>query len=378
MNVEKLRADFPALKKWIYLDNSFVGLMPNQVKAGYDEFVQRWMNFDVEGTRTILSEWLAKAAKVRGMIGDFIGAEAREIAFTMCTGSGLNIVINGTSWEKGDNVVFPEWEHNPMDTTTLRRNGVEVRSQEVKEGRTELADLEKLVDDRTRLVQVSQVGYINGFRPDLKEVTKIAHEHGARVLVDSTQAVGALVIDVKKEGVDYISAAPYKYLIGPAGLAFLYVKSEHIGGLEPDRVGWKNQIWAGDHAEEPIDLTESAEKFEYGTIHFQGIYALEKSLEYLNRIGMEAVERRVLDLSGYIWNAAHDMGKRMYTPPGTKSPVVSFFQENASEVAAKLMMEGVKVTGREAHGGHIRTAPHFYNTKEDIDAFFEKYEGIVS
>ena len=374
MDIESIRRDFPALEEWTYLDNAFVGLYPRQVRAGYEEFLDRWMNFSAEGTKTILTEWLEKAEKVREMVADFIGASPQEIAFTACTGSGLNIVVNGTKWEKGDNVVFPENEHNPLDTATLRRHGVETRAVEVREGWVDLSDLEKAVDDHTRLVQVSQVSYINGFRFDLKGVADIAHEHGARVVVDSTQAIGALVTDVKKEGVDYVSAAPYKYLMGPAGLAFLYVKSDLIGELEPDRIGWKNQIWEGDHAEEPLDATLSAKKFEYGTLHFQGVYGLERSLKYLNDIGMENVERRILQLSSYLWSRLSEIGKKMYTPRGTRSPIVSFYEQDAVETSAKLMEEKVKVTGREAHGGHIRVSPHFYNTTEDIDHFIKKLE----
>ena len=108
-----------------------------------------------------------------------------------------------------------------------------VRASEVKDGRVDLTDFERIVDDRTRLVQVSQVSYVNGFRYDLRGLSEIAHEHGAKMLVDSTQAVGALKVDVKKEGIDFVSTAPYKYLMGPAGLAFLYVSSEHIGDISP-------------------------------------------------------------------------------------------------------------------------------------------------
>jgi selenocysteine lyase/cysteine desulfurase len=376
MDIKSVREDFPALKEWTYLDNAFVGLIPRHVKDGYDSFLNQWMNFSPSGTKTILTEWMEKAAKVRGMIADFIGADSTEIAFTTCTGSGLNIVVNGTSWEKGDNVVFPEWEHNPLDTITLRKHSVERRAVGIKDGRVELADLEAAIDDSTRLVQVSQVSYINGFRFNLREVADIAHEHGAKVLVDSTQAVGALGTDFRKEDVDYVSVAPYKYLMGPAGLAFLYVKSENIPELVPDRIGWKNQIWEGDHAEEPIDQN-TAEKFEYGTIHFQGAYALEKSLEYLNRMGMDAVERRVIELSEYLWGKLSELGKRMYTPPDTESPIVSFYQDSAVELAVKLMKDRVKVTGREAHGDHIRVSSHFYNTKGDIDTFIEKLQKMV-
>src|SRR5512136_2873752 len=299
VSIEEIRKDFPVLRDWVYLDNAFVGLMPRKVRQGYDLWADEWFNFDV-GNRTILSGWLDRADKVRGMIAAFIGASPREIAYTMCTGSGLNIVTNGTRWKKGDNVVFPEWEHNPLETYTTRRNGVESRVWKPVKGSFDVADLEKLVDDKTRLVQVSQVSYVNGFRVNLKEAADVAHAHGAKLLVDATQAVGALRVDYKKDEADYVSVAPYKYLMGPTGLAFLYVDSESIGGLIPDRTGWKNQIWAGAHAEEPTP-TDTAEKFEYGTINFQGVYALEESLKYLNGYGMGYVEERVLDTTGYLY-----------------------------------------------------------------------------
>jgi len=372
LDIDSIRADFPGLREWTYLDNAFICLYPRQVREGYDEFLDQWMNFSPKGAKTILGEWLDKANHVRGMIADFIGAAANEIALTACTGSGLNIVINGTKWEKGDNVVFPEYEHNPMDTTMLRRYGVESRPVKVEKGRVELSDLEKAVDDRTKIVQVSQVSYVNGFRFDLKEVSDIAHDHGAKVLVDSTQALGALATDVKEEKVDYVSAAPYKYLMGPAGLAFLYVSSEHLDDLEPDRIGWKNQLWEGDHAEEPRDGFNAAEKFEYGTIHFQGAYGLEKSLEYINNIGIDKIEKRILSLTDHLWSRLSELGREMYTPPGNRASIVSFYQNDSIEVASKLMLEKVKVTGREAHGGHIRVSSHFYNTREDINRFIDK------
>lgn len=288
----------------------------------------------------------------------------------MCTGSGLNIVINGTKWRQGDNVVFPEWEHNPLETYFTRANGVESRVWKPVGGRFNVSDLEKLVDDRTRIVQVSQVSYVNGFRAELGELADVAHTHGAKLLVDATQAVGALKVDYKKDDADYVSVAPYKYLMGPAGLAFLYVDSESLVDLVPDRTGWKNQVWAGAHAEEPIPA-DTAEKFEYGTINFQGVYALGKSLEYLNRLGMDYVEKRVLDTTGYLYERLRDLGKTVWTPEGNESPVVSYMHGEAVELAERLKKERIKVTGRETHGGHMRVSAHFYNTRGDVDKLVE-------
>ena len=373
MDIESIRKDFPALNEWTYLDTSFMGLCPLQVRQGYEEFLNRWMHFRVSPGKTILGDWLERGETVRNMVASFIGANRDEVAFTTSTGCGLNIVINGMEWAKDDNVVFPEWEHNPLDTVTLRKHGVQLRAVKPKDGRIELADLEKAIDDRTRLVQISQVAYTNGFRFNLKEIAELAHGHGARLLVDATQAVGAVKTNYKDEKVDFMSAAPYKYLMGPAGLAFLYIDEDSLDDLIADRVGWKNQIWEGERAERLSESGRAGDKFEYGTLHYEGMFGLEKSLEYIFKIGLENVERRILELSQHLWNRLRDLQVKMYTPEDTKSPIVSFFQSKAPIIAGRLMEEKIKVSGRPTHGGHIRASMHFYNTIADTERFLERF-----
>jgi selenocysteine lyase/cysteine desulfurase len=358
----------------VYLDNAFVGLMPRQVKEGYDSYVEEWFTFNPE-KRTILDSWLDKSRLVRGKIAEFIKVDREEIALTMCTGSGLNIIINGLDWSKGDNAVFSEFEHNPLDTFSTRKQGVEPRVVHSQNGGFDMADFENAIDNDTKLVQVSQVCYTNGYRFDLRELANIAHEHGSKLLVDATQAVGALQVDYRKDDVDFVSVAPYKYLLGPAGLAFLYVKKENLSDLIPDRTGWKNQIWEGELAEDPVSL-DTAEKFEYGTIHFQGAYVLERCLQYLTDIGIDNIEKRNLMLSNYLMDEIAEREIDLYTPEGNKSPIVSYFQKDARRLASELMSKKVKVTGRDTHGGHMRLGVHFYNTRKDIDEYFNKIETL--
>ncbi len=366
MDIKKIREDFPLLKAWVYLDNAFVGVMPKQVKEGYEEYVNLWYNFNPPKNKTILQEWLTRTSRLREKVADFIKVSPEEIAFTMCTGSGLNIVVNGMNWSRKDNVVCPEWEHNILQTNTMIKKGVETRIVKARDNKFYLDDIEKAIDDNTKLIQVSHVSYVNGDTMDLKSISDMAHDHGAKLLVDATQAVGALDVNYHDSNVDFVSVAPYKYLMGPTGLAFLYIREDNIDQLTPDRTGWKNQIFEGDNPEEAI--TEgTAEKFEYGTIHFQGVYALEKSMDYLNAIGMDKVAERNLMLSNYLFDELVSKGKKMYTPDTPKSPIVSYFEKDPLPLATNLQAQNIKVTGREAHGGHMRISGHFYNTKEDID-----------
>jgi selenocysteine lyase/cysteine desulfurase len=374
MDIKAIRKDFPALEKLTYLDSAFVGLVPNFVREGYTEFLDEWANFSFDPSKTILGRWRDKAEETRTMIAKFIGASPDEIAFTQNTGCGLNIPVNGLTWKKGDNVVTLDWEHNPLVTSTLKRNGVESRIVKSANGKVELRDIEKAIDDNTKIVQLSQVEFVNGFRFDLKAVSEMIHKHGAMLLTDSTQALGALKTDVKKEDVDFISAGTYKYLLGPAGLGILYAKAEHIEKLMPDRTGWSNKIWEM----KPHELPSSAKRFEYGTLNYQGIYAFHNSLIYLNKIGIENIEKRILELSSYLQSRVIDLGARLFTPKGTKSPIVCFFIKDAQEIAKKLRNEDVKVTAREWDGeSYFRVSFHFYNTKEDIDCFLDKLKEIT-
>jgi cysteine desulfurase/selenocysteine lyase len=370
MDIDKVRLDFPVLSEWVYLDNAFVGLMPRQVKEGYDAFIEQWYKFQTGVQGTILQAWLEKAEKVRRDMADFIHVSPDELAFTMCTGSGLNIVVNGTDWKRGDNVVFTEWEHNPLDTYNTRRLGVESRVWKPRGGSFSLEDFEKLLDDKTRLVQVSEVSYVNGFRFNISEVAEMVHDHGAKLVVDATQVIGALDVEYKRCDADYVSFAPYKYLMGPAGLALLYISRDNIEGLIPDRTGWKNQIYEGDNPEESAK-PGTAGKFEYGTLNFQGMYALENSLKYLKDYGIKNIEKRNLDLSRWLFNGLIDIGKPVWTPE-PKSTIISFFQPEAIKVASNLKENKIKVTGREAHGDHIRVSVHFYNKIDDLNTLIEK------
>jgi len=360
-DIDTIRDDFPVLSDWTYLDNAFVGLMPHQVLKGYNNWTDEWFKYRLEPGETILGKWIRKARIVREKVASLIGASSDEVAFTMCTGSGQNIVLNSFDWVRGDNVVFPEWEHNPPVTYNTERQNVEARVLYQKDGRFELSDLEDKVDDSTKLVSVTEVSYVNGFRMDLKKIADIAHEHGAKVLVDATQTIGALNVNYRDLGVDFVSFAPYKYMMGPPGLAFLYVSRENLESVHPDRVGWKNTIWNQNRK------NRDASKLEYGTIHFQGVYAMEKSLDYIQSVGIDVINNRINKLSGYLYDELSDLGVEIFTPERGTSPVVSYMEDKAFEIAKDLMFQRIKVTGRREHRNHIRASVHFYNTEDDID-----------
>jgi selenocysteine lyase/cysteine desulfurase len=236
--------------------------------------------------------------------------------------------------------------------------------------------MEKSIDDKTVAVAVSHVEYVNGFRHDLRALSEIAHEHGAYLIVDAIQSAGAMQIDVKRDDVDFLSTACYKWLLSPPGAGYLYVKEELIEKFEPPLVGWASvkqdvfdtvdfwDIWS-------LRLSETASRFEVGSPSSISFVGAREALKILLDFGIENVEKRVLKLTGYLIEAVKNLGLTLQTPEDQphRSGIVNFKIKKPQEVVEKLSRNGIIVSAR-AHG--IRVSPHFYNTEEEIDKLIEE------
>jgi len=376
-----LREDFPALERMgAYLDTAFVGLMPAQVKAAHDAFLEerfQWGSSPRE--ESILGVWMNRSERVRAKLAAFLGAAENEIAFTYCTGCGSNIAINGIDWRQGDNAVIDDIEY-PTDfhvLNALKHKGVEIRIARSKNGAVAPDAIDALVDGRTRAVVVTHVSYLNGFRHDLQALSEIIHARGGYLIVDSAQAVGGISVNVRDDNVDFLSGIPYKWLGGPNGVGFLYVREELIPRFKPDRLGWSStdDFLSLDTMEsKPLPL--HARRFEYGTLSFEGVYALEAALDYVNAIGIEAIERHNLRLIELLRKRLEEVGARLYTPEGNRSPILSFFIDDERSFGQQMKKKRIHVTARRWRDAHVRVSPHFYNTEDDIEAFIEAaFEG---
>jgi len=236
--------------------------------------------------------------------------------------------------------------------------------------------VEKAVDDKTVAVAISHVEYVNGFRHDLRAISEIAHEHGAYIIVDAIQSAGAMQIDIKRDDVDFLTTACYKWLLSPPGAGYLYIKGELIEKFEPPFVGWasvKQEIF------ETIDfydiwslrLSETASRFEVGSPSSIGLRGATEALKMLLDAGIEKIESRILKLTGHLIEAVKNLGLKLQTPEETpyRSGIVNFKIDKPQEVAKKLSSKGIIVSAR-THG--IRVSPHFYNTEEEIDKLMEE------
>ncbi|MBE0633426.1 aminotransferase class V-fold PLP-dependent enzyme, partial [Candidatus Bathyarchaeota archaeon] len=242
MDVKSIRGDFPILNKGlIYLDSAASSLTPEQVVLKEMEF---YRNYRANVERGV-HRWSQKASEeyehAHEEAARFIGAPSKvNVAMIKNTTEGINLVANSQDWKKSDKIVTSVIEHHSNFITWLRvrqryGTGVEVVRSDT-EGIFDLADWEKAIDDNTRLVAVTHVSNVLGCIVPIKEIIEIAHEHGAKVLVDGAQGVPHIETNVKDLGVDFLAFSGHK-MLGPTGSGGLYIADAELGTTEPLCIG---------------------------------------------------------------------------------------------------------------------------------------------
>ena len=363
-NIYSIREQFPVTKNKVFMNHAAMSALPKPVADAVRKYVNDFSNF---GSTSI--EWNDGG---KSFFAKLISAKPEEIAFVENTSVGLNIAANVLSYPHGSKIVTTDLEYPSVVYPWLRKSlGVKVHYVRNFNGKISLEDVEKAVDDKTVAVAISHVEYVNGFRFDLRALSEIAHKHGAYLIVDAIQSAGARQIDVKRDDVDFLTSACYKWLLSPPGAGYLYVKEDLIEKFEPPFVGWASvkpevfetidfwDIWS-------MRLSETASRFEVGSPSFISLAGATEALKMLLDIGIEKIEKRILKLTDHLIEAVKDLELELQTPeePQCRSGIVNFKIDKPQEVAEKLNNKGIIVSPR-AHG--IRVSPHFYNTEEEID-----------
>lgn len=377
MNAQ-IRSDFPVTQDLAYLDTAYDGPYPLPVLQAGTDFLERRS----KGTAGRVGDWLGVMAEVRGKVAELINAKPHEVAITTSTTQGTNLVATSLPFGPGDNVVWGSQSYPSNGLVWLaqeKRTGLENRIIEDERGALRVSDFVPVVDDRTKVVSVSHVSYSNGHVADLRGLADLAHEHGAYLHVDAIQAVGAIRVDVKEMGVDFLTCGTYKWLLGPLGLAFFYVKEELLRSMIPVFAGemqakaWSDPLQEFAQGEFPAELHETASKFEYATVHFQGLFELRAALDYILGIGVDRIEEQVLKLSSKLWTGLDDLGFEMRTPQGTQSGIVTCVVGDAEKVD-ELLSEN-RIVASLKSGNRLRVSPHFFNTEGEIDHLLSVMEG---
>lgn len=306
------------------------------------------------------------------------GAKPDEVAFAGSTSHALGLVATSFPWKEGDNcVVFDgDFPANVIVWKNLAHtHGVEIRFVPFKSARDySPADLEGLVDERTRIVTISAVNFLSGYALDLKAFGEFIHSRGALMCVDGIQGLGALELDLSEA--DFVCADAHKWLLGPNGAAFAWFKGEVLPRMRPQILGWLAIEGRDDWFSYGTEPFHSAERFEPGARNALGVTGMEASLGLLEDIGMEEVSRRVCALRDYGASKIAEQGHELRWMPesGNKSGIFSFRprQGNIEALNARLE-ERFALSLRAERDGRlwIRVSPHFMNAESDLDELVE-------
>jgi selenocysteine lyase/cysteine desulfurase len=369
IEIEKNREMFPITQNKAFLNHASQSPLPKPVAEAMRKYVYESSNFS-----EISREWDDGG---KPFFAELIGASKEEIALVENTSVGLNIVANVLDYPRGANVVTTDLEYPSVVYPYLKKRwNLGVRYVKNVKGKILLEDFEKAVDDNTVVIAVSHVEYVNGFRNDLKALAELAHQHGAFLVVDVIQSAGAIQVDVKRDNVDFLAAACYKWLLGPCGAGYLYIRKDLVNDFEPPFIGWASvkpevfetidfwDIWQ-------LNFPEDASKFQVGSPSFISFIGATEALKLLLEAGIKNVEKRILNLADLLIEKIKGLGLELQTSeePEHRSGIVNFKISNPAERVRKLAEKGFMVSAR-SHG--IRVSPHFYNTEEEINNFVKE------
>lgn len=363
--------EFPVARRWAYLDHAAVSPLPRCAV----EALMTWSNDVLHHGAVNWPAWERKVDVTRERMARLINADPDEIVFTPSTTHGIGLVAEGFPWRTGDNVVSTEDEFpsNIYPWMNLASRGVALRRIPAREdGRILVDDLAAAFDYRTRLLAISHVEFASGFRNDLDRLAELCHSRDAALFVDAIQGIGPHTIDVRKTPIDFLAADGHKWLLGPEGAGFLYIRRDWIERLRPIMVGWHSVARPHDHSRIDFTLKPNAQRWEGGSYVMPGLQALGASLELLMGIGPELVSARILDRAEGVRERALARGWEVFgsEDPAERSAIVSLRRPGTdhAEFARRLKERGIAASCR---GGRIRISAHVYNGEDDLDRLAE-------
>lgn len=320
-------------------------------------------------------EWEQSTAWSRSLAARLVNAQPSEIAFLRNTSEGLSVVANGVDWRPGDNVVSIDVEFPANIYPWMRLKeafGVELRLLPTQDGRADINQLLALVDERTRIVAVSWVEFGTGQRLDIRSIGKFCRERSILFVVDAVQGLGALELDVDRDYVDAFAAGGHKFLLGPKGVALLYVSSRVLEKIRPSMIGWTAVRDYRDYLIHDLEFREGSARFEGGTLNEVGICGLGHSIELMLNAGPCRIEQHLLSLNDCLCAKLRDKGYVVFdqAKPSERSAIIISAHPKlaAEEVLARLEARRVIISARL---GKLRIAPHLYNSLEDVDELLD-------
>jgi selenocysteine lyase/cysteine desulfurase len=361
----EIRSRFPIFQRKTYLNSCSQGALSDAVQTGLEDYIASWHE---QGSPW--ETWVDHYEAARAAFAQFINASSDEVAIVTSASAGINSIASALSFRERNKVVMGEFEFPTMGHVWLaqRVRGADVQFVSAEGNRIPSVNYERMIDRNTLIVPLTHVCFKNGFRSPVGAITQMAHQAGALIMLDDYQDCGTRPVDVKAMDLDFYVTGTLKYLLGPPGLAFMYVRKDLISTLVPTVTGWFAQTNPFAFDPQHIDLSPTARRFESGSPSVPNVYAAMPGFQLLQKIGMENVADHIRKLTQSLLNSAVDLGIRAKTPVDSAGPLVVLQSTDSNLLVQKLAENDIVASNR--HDG-LRIAFHVYNTLEDVKAVME-------
>ena len=375
---EKVRQEqFPITNKFAYLNTASSGLISKNAKEAMVNYLtDRYEN--AFGLNGVFDAW-AHADAMRATVAEMFNAEPEEIFFGGAASTIINVFSAGIQLKENANVVMSGLSFPSTPYTWMNRVGAEnVRIAQPENGALPAQKLFDLVNENTAVISLCSVENTTGFRHDLKEISAFCQERGIYLVLDITQGVASMKVDVQETPIDFMVSSTFKWLGGPFGFGFGYVSKRVLDKVDPVYVGWTGNKNRFDHGQYVLSLRDDAGKFESGMLQWESMRGLEESVKLYMSLGRDDVEEHILSLVDYLYEQLESvehvsiMGnfEKKY-----RSGIVYINFPAHWELDNEIMANNGIRANRS--GNAIRTALHYYNNKADVDklvAFLKEYK----
>jgi selenocysteine lyase/cysteine desulfurase len=361
----EIRSRFRIFQRKIYLNSCSQGALSDAVQTGLEDYIASWHE---QGSPW--ETWVDHYEAARAAFAHFINASPDEVAMVTSTSAGINSIASALSFRERNKVVMGEFEFPTMGHVWLaqRVRGADVQFVSAEDNRIPAVNYKRMIDRKTLIVPLTHVCFKNGYRSQVGAITQMARQAGALVMLDDYQDCGTRPVDVKAMDLDFYVTGTLKYLLGPPGLAFMYVRKDLISTLVPTITGWFAQTNPFAFDPQHIDLSPTARRFESGSPSVPNVYAAMPGFQLLQEIGMENVAAHIRKLTQSLLNSTFDLGIRAKTPADSVGPLVVLQSTDSNLLVQKLAESDIVASNR--HDG-LRIAFHVYNTLDDVKAVME-------
>jgi selenocysteine lyase/cysteine desulfurase len=364
-----IRGEFPIFETATYLNSCSQGALSHAVRAAVEQWLTGW---DANGAEWDF--WVERNEEFRASAARLLHAEADDVAVTTSVSQGVSGLVSALPLDGERNrIVISEYE---FPTIGQIAHAQELRGAEVvhvrpdDDGAISPERFAEAIDERTALVCCTTVSYRSGHRHDVAGIAEVAHAAGALVLADSYQACGAVALDVRTLGADVVTGGTVKYLLGTAGLGFMWLRPEVYGRLVPTQTGWfaDEDIFAMSIAD--YSPHRSARRFDSGTPPVPALYAGVAGAAIVEEAGVVAIEAHVAGLVERLLDGLDELGATVVTPreQARRGPLVCARSTDVDALVSALADEAIVVSSRE---DKARIALHLYNVEDDVDRLLE-------